>query len=100
MSLFFALSRVTHLFFQHSDHLANFFDGISDIAKGEQQLFAPTDEKAKNEKLATDFTSLGPFVAALDGALQALGTPAGLDIHELVLPDDVRAHAGAMSDER
>src|SRR5262245_41543425 len=42
--------------------LADLADGISDIVEGEQELSAPTDERAKDKKLAKDVSSLVPFL--------------------------------------
>jgi predicted RND superfamily exporter protein/enoyl-CoA hydratase/carnithine racemase len=49
----------------HGGSLAEFLTALADIIDGEQELSAPTNETAKDAKLATDVDSLAPFLTML-----------------------------------
>jgi predicted RND superfamily exporter protein/enoyl-CoA hydratase/carnithine racemase len=48
-----------------SGSLSDFLAALADIIDGEQELSTPTDETAKDRKLAKDVASLAPFLAML-----------------------------------
>jgi predicted RND superfamily exporter protein/enoyl-CoA hydratase/carnithine racemase len=50
---------------EHSGSLADFLIALADIIDGEQELSAPTNEAAKDAKLAKDVQSLTPFFTTL-----------------------------------
>ena len=52
----------------HGRSLSELLSTLGDIIDGEQELSAPTDETAKDRKLAKDVASLAPFFVMLRGA--------------------------------
>ncbi|HXT20390.1 MAG TPA: hypothetical protein VN923_06545, partial [Thermoanaerobaculia bacterium] len=66
---------------ERAGSLSDLENAISDIVDGEQDLSTPTDEAAKDKKLATDVASLRPFLVMVQRSLEQEGAGQAVDPH-------------------